>query len=171
MPIKITNPDIYEGVYYGFDPDALITETPHIETFEQRLAYLVPRFFGVRCELMTEPEPSDWIQAPSEAGRWAEGNPDTFGGLHQANRPICALAPVGHHRVGATSQLGAKEAIQQARARLCVAQEQEEKRREQERLPEETRGGTWIQVGFRIHRSSPVSRRLVLSICEVYFGK
>jgi hypothetical protein len=153
--------------YYGFW-DNSIFETPNLEDFTESLTSEGSRLFGASCEL-TEPVASDWNQASSEVVRWAEANPHTFIAPRQPNRPVCVLAPVG--RQERTSAMGAKEAIDEATRRLRVAQEQEKERRERERLPGSTRGDTLIRVGFRMHRSSPESSRLVLSVCEVYLGK
>jgi hypothetical protein len=149
--------------------NGLIFETPYIEQFTAVLTDRVSKLLGAGCE-RTEPVASDWNQGPSEAGRWAEANPDTFAVPREPNRPICVLAPVGHGGRSA-SAMRAEEAIEHATQLLRTAQQQENERRQREHLPTSTRGDTWIRVGFRIHRSSPESRRLVLSLCEVYFGK
>jgi hypothetical protein len=157
--------------YSGFW-DNSIFETPYIEDLTKSLTSEVSRLFGASCEL-TEPVASDWNQASSKVGRWAEANPHTFMAPRKPNRPVCVLAPVGRQERTSvrTSAMGAREAIDEATRRLRVAQEQEKERREREHLPGSTRGDTLIRVGFRMHRSSPESSRLILSVCEVYLGK
>jgi hypothetical protein len=157
----------------GTAPD-LIFETPDIDEFADRLTRDSRRLLGEICGL-TDPEASDWDQQPSQDAVWALQSRIP----RQSNRPICALSPVGgwtsswRRLVGSSTTPGmrTKAAIEDTVRRLRAAKEQEVARRERENLPSSTPGDTWIRVGFRMHRSSSSSRRLVISLCEVYISK
>jgi hypothetical protein len=157
----------------------LIFETPSIEEFATHLTYEFARLFGGRCNL-TEPEPPDWNQPLSaDARHFVERK-----GLirpPQPNRPVGVLSRVPDRHwtdvwqrffgPGKASPIGAQEAIEETVRRIRAAQEQEVERRAREGLPTSTTGDTWIRVGFRMHRSSAASPRLVVSVCEVYIWK